>query len=54
MTTGQPNIHPTTLEFFRSTLVSDVVFTLLFVACMAIQHRAEEPAPHSREPAPWC
>ena len=54
MTTGLPNFHPTTLEFFRNTLVSDALFTALFLACMALEHRAHAPAPHAPEPAPWC
>lgn len=54
MTTGLPNVHPTTLEFFRNTLVSDVIFTVLFVACMAVQRRAEAPVPHTQQPAPWA
>ena len=54
LTTGLPNAHPTTLEFFRNTLASDVLFTALFVACMAMQRHAEAPAPRRQEPAPWC
>ena len=55
LTTGLPGVHPTTLEFFRNTLVSDVVFTALFVGCMALQHWLARAATlREREPAPWC
>ena len=55
LTTGLPGVHPTTLEFFRNTLVSDVVFTGLFVGCMALQQwLARAAALRQREPAPWC
>ena len=36
LTTGLPQ-YPSTLVFFRHTVVSDLLFTLLFVACMAVQ-----------------
>lgn len=55
LTTGLPGVHPTTLEFFRNTLASDVMFTALFVSCMALQQwHARATALHEREPAPWC
>ena len=55
MTSGRADFHPTTLEFFRNTLVSDFAFTLLFMACVALQaRRGETPAPASaRELAQW-
>ena len=34
LTTGLPG-YPSTLSFFRNTVASDLVFTLLFVGCMA-------------------
>jgi hypothetical protein len=34
LTTGLPG-YPPTLVFFRNSLLSDVLFTLLFVGCMA-------------------
>src|SRR4051812_46896117 len=54
LTTGLPNVHPTTLEFYRSTFISDIIFTALFIACMIVQRRAEAPAPRAQEAAPWC
>ncbi|MGB8352578.1 MAG: DUF6580 family putative transport protein [Chthoniobacteraceae bacterium] len=43
LTTGLPG-YPPTWSFFRNSLASDVVFTLLFVACMAITSRRESSA----------
>lgn len=56
LTTGLPGVHPTTLEFFRNTLVSDLVFTGLFIGCMALQkwHARAAALRAEREPAPWC
>lgn len=34
LTVGRPDFHPTTLEFFRNTLLSGGLFTALFVAGM--------------------
>ena len=53
LTTGLPG-YPPTWSFFRNSLASDVVFTLLFVACMAITARREpsaEPAGLVHSPA---
>ena len=35
LTTGLPN-YPSTWSFYRSTFLSDVIFTTLFVVCMAV------------------
>ncbi|MGO8765704.1 MAG: DUF6580 family putative transport protein [Limisphaerales bacterium] len=43
LTTGHPNIHPTTWEFFRNTLLSTGIFTALFVASEKLTS-AESPA----------
>lgn len=52
LTTGLPG-YPSTLSFYRNTLLSDVVFTLLFVGCMAWQtQRAQRPVPADGL-APW-
>ncbi len=51
MTTGLPG-YPSTLFFFRNTLLSDLLFTGLFLACIAI--RGEQPPPAARhELAQW-
>lgn len=44
LTTGHPDIHPTTLEFFRNTLLSGGLFTALFVAAAKLTAPAESPA----------
>ena len=56
LTTGVPGVHPTTLEFFRNTLVSDLIFTGLFIGCMVLQkwHARAAALRAEREPAPWC
>lgn len=41
LTVGRPDFHPTTLEFFRNTLLSGGIFTGLFVAAMKLT--AESP-----------
>jgi len=41
LTVGRPDWHPTTLEFFRNTLLSGGVFTALFVGSMKLT--AESP-----------
>lgn len=53
LTTGVPNVHPTTWEFFRNTLLSGGLFTALFVGAMKLT--AESPADkkagaHEEEP----
>jgi hypothetical protein len=48
LTTGLPGYEPTWM-FFRSTILSDLLFTALFVLCMAAT-RAPAPAP-AAEPA---
>ena len=42
LTTGLPG-YPPTFTFFRNTLASDLLFTAIFVACMAWQPRASAP-----------
>lgn len=42
LTTGHPNIHPSTWEFLRNTLLSAGIFTALFVG--AAKLTAESPA----------
>ena len=44
LTVGHPNIHPTTWEFFRNTLLSTGLFTALFVAAEKLTAPAESPA----------
>jgi hypothetical protein len=39
LTTGLPG-YPPTWMFFRNSLVSDVVFTMLFLGCLALSRRA--------------
>ncbi len=43
LTTGLPG-YPPTLVFFRNSLASDLLFTLLFVGCMAVARKGAEPA----------
>ena len=42
LTTGLPG-YPPTITFFRNTFASDLLFTAIFVACMAWQPRAAAP-----------
>lgn len=44
LTTGLPGYAPT-WQFFRNTLVSDLVFTALFVACLKFRVPSVAPAP---------
>jgi hypothetical protein len=44
LVTGLPG-YPPTLVFFRNSLLSDLLFTALFVGCMAVSRRAEVLAP---------
>jgi hypothetical protein len=44
LTVGRPDFHPTTLEFFRNTLLSGGLFSALFVGALKISARAESPA----------
>jgi hypothetical protein len=44
LTVGHPEIHPTTWEFFRNTLLSGGLFTALFVATAKLTAPAESPA----------
>lgn len=44
LTTGVPNIHPSTWEFFRNALLSGGLFTALFVAAAKLTAPAESPA----------
>jgi len=43
LTTGHPEFHPTTWEFFRNTLLSGGIFTALFVAAAKLTAPAESP-----------
>jgi hypothetical protein len=43
LTTGVPG-YPTTISFYRNTLASDILFTMLFIACMRYANRAGTPA----------
>lgn len=54
MTAGLPGF-PSTLVFFRNTVLSDLLFTGLFLACIVFQGRREgTPQPTRRhELAPW-
>ncbi len=45
LTVGRPDFHPTTLEFFRNTLLSGGIFTGLFVAAMKLTAES----PHEKE-----
>jgi hypothetical protein len=49
LTTGLPG-YPTTIEFFRNTLLSGGLFTGLFVGAVKLQDAAESAA-EKREPA---
>ena len=44
LTAGRPDFHPTTLEFFRNTLLSGGLFTGLFAGAMKLGAAAESPA----------
>ena len=51
LTTGLPG-WPSTWWFYRQTLLSDLIFTLLFVGCMSLRARnSERTAPEHRLPA---
>lgn len=44
LTTGITGLgYPTTLQFYRNTAASDLLFTAIFVACMAWQPRSTAP-----------
>jgi hypothetical protein len=43
LTTGHPEFHPTTWEFFRNTLLSGGIFTALFVGTAKLTAPAESP-----------
>ena len=44
LTTGHPEFHPTTWEFFRNTLMSTGIFTALFAGSAKLTAPAESPA----------
>ena len=44
LTTGLPG-YPSTLWFYRHTLISDLVFTALFYACIRLTQRQAAPLP---------
>ena len=49
LTTGVPGPYPSTLWFYRHTLISDVLFTALFIVCIRLMERQASPLPaHSR------
>lgn len=48
LTTGVPGYEPTWM-FFRSTLFSDLLFTGLFIACMAAARKQAAPASQAPE-----
>jgi len=53
LTLGRPDYHPTTLEFFRNTLLSGGLFTSLFVGAMKLtaeSPREKETGQHEEEP----
>ncbi len=52
LTTGLPGFPPAWI-FFRNTLISDLLFTALFVACMHWQARKEEHEAPAKALAPW-
>lgn len=55
LTVGLPG-YPSTWHFYQNTFASDIVFTLLFVACMRFARPDGEVhllAPRHREPAAW-
>jgi hypothetical protein len=37
--------YPPTVTFFRNSLLSDLLFTALFVGCMSVSRKVEAPAP---------
>ncbi|MBI3848831.1 MAG: hypothetical protein HY298_00865 [Verrucomicrobia bacterium] len=51
LTVGRPDFHPTTLEFFRNTLLSGGLFTALFAGAMKIAAAAESAKEKEPEPA---
>jgi len=55
LTTGVAGVRPTTLEFFRNTLISDLLFSAVFVACMNVRRAGGNAvAPRPQEAARWC
>jgi Family of unknown function (DUF6580) len=53
LTVGLPQYGSTpTWMFFRNSLVSDLLFTLLFVACMSFSRRAAAPPVSAARPLP--
>lgn len=44
LTIGRPDFHPTTLEFFRNTLLSGGLFTALFVGAVKLTASTESPS----------
>lgn len=44
LTTGVPG-YPSTLWFYRHTLISDVLFTALFIVCIRLSDRQTVPVP---------
>ena len=44
LTTGRPDVHPTTWELFRNTLLSSGLFTGLFAGAAKLTAPAESPA----------
>jgi len=55
LTTGVVGVRPTTLEFFRNSLFSDVLFTSVFLLCMRLSRAGENAAtPRETAAARWC
>ncbi|HEV7867543.1 MAG TPA: DUF6580 family putative transport protein [Chthoniobacteraceae bacterium] len=54
MTTGLPG-YPSTLLFFRNTLLSDLSFSALFLICVAFPSKTKSPlqAPRTQQLTPW-
>lgn len=51
LTTGLPG-YPSTLVFYRNTLVSDLLFTGLFLVCMSATQQREANIPHGERLEP--
>lgn len=54
LTGGTPG-YPPTLTFFRNSVLGDVLFTALFVACLRVSHMLPKASPEVQpEPARWA
>ncbi|MEO8350401.1 MAG: DUF6580 family putative transport protein [Chthoniobacteraceae bacterium] len=53
LTVGLPG-YPPTIFFYRNTFLSDLIFTALFLGCVALsRHRQGIVVTSPRQPAPW-